>query len=286
MVHFSTGSTTELMSKYKPLLIFPNTSADLERLVGLINYINKTWTKSRPARLGTLAYESSTSRQAEDPKLFKYAKEKGIECLSFDYFPLTASDFSTELRRISEVKKADYVWIKGGSANVAAIIKDAARLGIKDKIKWVAAYAGVTDVVPKIAGKELAEGVMGEINYALPEEDLPGVKLAKRVSAKYRSEPVSFMYLGGFHLSIVGHEAIKRTLEKVGLKKLGGRAIAEEVWGLKNFDVGGISPPITMERGNCSLIPYMKIAKYQKDGKVVNVSDWIKVPWIVGRDQR
>ncbi|MBE9570406.1 MAG: hypothetical protein IMF11_07260, partial [Proteobacteria bacterium] len=70
VVHFTTGSTTELLCKYKPLLIFPNTSADLERLVGLINYIKKTWTKSRPARLGALAYESSTSRQAEDPRLF------------------------------------------------------------------------------------------------------------------------------------------------------------------------------------------------------------------------
>lgn len=284
VAHFSTGNVTQLMYKFKPLLAFANTSGDAERLIGLIEYINKTWKKDRPARVGTLAYEASTSRQAEDPRLFKSAKEKGVEFLPFDYFPFTTTDFSTELRRIHEVKKADYLWLRGGPAQVAAIMKDVVRLGLKDKMKYVDCYFGVDDVVTEIAGKEACAGMLGVITKPLPDEDLPGVKLAKRIRAKYRKGPASVMYLDGIHLATVAHEVTRRTLGKVGLKKLGGRAIAEQVWGLKDFDVGGLSPPVTMEQGNISLNRYVHIVKWQEDGKIVPVSDWMRAPWILGRD--
>lgn len=284
VAHFSTGNVTQLMYKFKPLLAFANTSGDAERLIGLIEYIRKTWKKDRPARFGTLAYEASTSRQGEDPRLFKLAKEKGVEFLPFDYYPFTVTDFSTELRRIHAVKKADYLWLRGGCAQVAAIMKDVLRLGLKDKMKYVSTYFGTDDVVTKIAGKEACAGMLGEIAVPLPDEDLPGVKLAKRIRAKYRKGSTPVMYLDGFHLAMVAHEVTKRALEKVGLKKLGGRAIAEQVWGLKDFNVGGLSPPITMQQGNISLKRYVHIVKWQEDGKIVTVSDWMMAPWILGRD--
>lgn len=84
---------------------------------------------------------------------------------------------------------------------------------------------------------------------------------------------------------MVAHEATKRALEKVGLKKLGGRAIADGVWSLKNFDVMGLTPPITMEQGNISLVRHCRMLQVNKEGRLVPISDWMPVPWILGRSK-
>lgn len=282
---FSTGNVTQLLYATKPLITFANTPGDAERLIGMIEFIKKDWKGDRPPRVATLAYEASTSRQGEDPRLFKMAKDKGVEFLPFDYFPFTATDFTTELKRIYEERKADYVWLRGQPAQVGVIMKNVARLGLKDKMKWIACYFGYGDVVAEIAGKETVAGMFAEGNFALDTDvNVPGVKFVKQIHSKYRTPKIELnFYLSGVHLSMVAHEATKRALEKVGLKKLGGRAIADGVWSLKNFDVMGLTPPITMQQGNISLVRYCRMAKVDKEGKLRAISNWMDVPWILGR---
>ena len=282
---FSTGNVTELLYKAKPLLSFANTPGDAERLIGMIEFIKKDWKGDRPPRVATLAYEASTSRQGEDPRLFKMAQEKGVEFLPFEYFPFTATDFTTELKRIYEEKKADYVWLRGQPAQVGVIMKNVARLGLKDKMKWIACYFGYGDVVKDIAGLETVVGMYAEGNFALETEvDNPGLKFVQKIHSKYRTPKIEMnFYLSGVHLAMVAHEATRRALEKVGLKKLGGRAIADQVWGLKNFDVMGLTPPITMEQGNIALVRSCRMSKVNEEGKLVPISDWMDVPWILGR---
>ena len=281
---FSCGNVTQLLYATKPLITFANTPGDAERLIGMIEFIKKDWKGNRPPRVGTLAYEASTSRQGEDPRLFKMAKEKGVEFLPFDYFPFTATDFTTELRRIYEERKADYVWLRGQPAQVGVIMKDVARLGLKDKMTWIACYFGYADVVAEIAGKDTVAGMYAEMSGSIESDDVPGVKFVKQLYSKYRTPKIEFnYYMGGLHLSICAHEATKRALEKVGLKKLGGRAIADGVWSMKNFDVMGITPPITMQQGNISLVRYCRMAQVDKEGKLRAIGGWMEVPWILGR---
>jgi hypothetical protein len=282
---FSTGNVTQLLYGTKPLITFANTPGDAERLIGMIEFIKKEWKGDRPPRVATLAYEASTSRQGEDPRLFKMAKEKGVEFLPFDYFPFTATDFTTELKRIHEERKADYVWLRGQPAQVGVIMKNVARLGLKDKMKWIACYFGYADVVRDIAGVDTVAGMYAEGNFAVDTEvNNPGVKFVRQLHSKYRTPKTDFnFYLSGIHLSMVAHEATKRALEKVGLKKLGGRAIADGVWSMKNFDVMGLTPPITMEQGNISLVRSCRMSQVNKEGRLVPISGWMPVPWILGR---
>lgn len=285
MAHFSNGNMTELLYKTKPALVFSNVPGDAERLIGTITYIKKIWRENRPPKVGTLAYEASTSRQGEDPRLFKMAQEKGVEFLPFDYFPFTATDFSTELRRIHEVKKADFVWLRGQPAQVGAIMKDAVRLGLKDKMQWIACYFGYNEIVPQIAGVDAVAGMIAELSQASDVEDLPGVKFSRQLYTKYKrgAESPFLSYIAGTHLGVVAHEATRRALEKVGMKKLGGRTIADAVWGLNNFDVGGITPPITMEQGNLALVRSVRIYQVDKQAKPRPISEWMPTPWILGR---
>jgi len=285
VAQFSTGNVTQLMYGHKPLLCFANTPGDVERLIGMIDFIKKDWKGDRPPRVGTLAYEASTSRQAEDQRLFKLAREKGVEFLPFDYFPFTATDFSTELRRLYEVKKADYVWLRGGAGQVGAIMKDVARLGLRDKMKYIACYFGYSEVTPLIAGKDVVAGMYLEGTLSTPSEaDLPGMKFARKLYDKNRKSDVSFMiYASGPHLAMIAHEATKRALERVGLKKLGGRAIADATWTLKDFDVGGLTPPITMQEGNISLVRYCRMFKIDKEGIPRPDGPWLGTPHVLGR---
>lgn len=283
IAQFIAGNITQLCYKVKPLLGFPGSAADIERLVGIMPYLKKTWKKDRPIRFGTLAYDSGTSRQAEDPRLIERAKEMGIEVLPFEYFPFTATDFGTYLQRLHSTKKADYVWLRASASQMGSILKDAMRLNLKDKMTFLASYISMDNRVAAIAGKEACAGIMAEIGFATPDEDVPGVNLLKRIRAKYRKGPLPSLYMHGAIPSMFGHEVTKRTLERVGLKKLGGRALAETAWTVKNFDTGGLVPPITMQKGNPTIARCVKMAKWQKDGKMVPVSDWMEVPWIVGR---
>jgi len=291
VAQFSTGNVTQLMYANKPLLNFANTPGDVERLVGMIEFIKKDWKGDRPPRVGTLAYEASTSRQGEDPRLFKIARENGVEFLPFDYFPFTATDFSTELRRIYEVKKADYLWLRGGAGQVGAIMKDVARLGLKDKMKYIACYFGYSEATPIIAGKEAVEGMYLEANFDIAwgagaGAEKPGVKFSKMLFDKNKRKvpATSFvMYISGTHLSMIAHEATKRALEKVGLAKLTGQDIADAVWTLNNFDTRGITRPTTMQPGNISLVRHGILYRIDKEGVPRPMGDWFDIPHILGR---
>ena len=285
VAHFSNGNITELLYKTKPALVFSNVPGDAERLIGMITHIKKVWRENRIPKVGTLAYEASTSRQGEDPRLFKMAQEKGVEFLPFDYFPFTATDFSAELRRIYEVKKADFVWLRGQPSQVGAIMKDVVRLGLKDKMTWVACYFGYNEIVSQIAGLDAVDGMFAELSQASDVEDLPGVKFSRQLYTKYKrgAECPFVSYIAGTHLAMVAHEATRRALEKVGIKKLGGRAIADAVWSMNNFDVGGITPPIIMEQGNIALVRSVRMYQVDKGGKLRPISEWMPVPWILGR---
>ena len=101
------------------------------------------------------------------------------------------------------MKKADYVWLRGGAGQVGAIMKDVARLGLRDKMKYIACYFGYSEVTPLIAGKDVVAGMYLEGTLSTPSEaDLPGMKFARKLYDKNRKSDVSFMiYASGPHLA-------------------------------------------------------------------------------------
>jgi len=286
LAHFTYGPTTKLLFDHKPQLITTGCTSDASRLHGVLDWIKADWKdKSRGPRFASLCYEATTSRQSEDATVFEYGKKKGIEILPWYYYSFVATDFGVELTRIIKEKKADYVWLRGGAAQVAAIMKDVVRLGYKDKAKWIITYFSLDPVVAQIAGNEIVEGVYGEnSDGGLPTDQGWGIDLAKKLHKKYRKKgELSQLYISGIHVAMLGHESVKRALQKVGdPKKLTGKGIVDEYYGIKDMDLGGIAPKTTITYPNPAMMSQIRMVQWQKDGAILPITDWIPVPWIFG----
>lgn len=286
VAQFTPSCVTPTLYEYKPLLSFYALYGDIDRLVGMFDYIKKDWKEARPPTLAVLAYEAATSRQSEAPLMFEFAEKAGVNLVPFDYYGFTVTDFSTELTRIYEKKKADYIFLRGGPSQTGNIMKDAVRLGLKDKMTWITSYFSMEPEVVGIAGAEACEGLLAESGGVLPiEADVPGVKLSKEINARYHNLRISAAVISGTGTGLLMHEVFKRALEKVGLENLSGSAIADEFWGLKNFDTMGIFPSVTMREGCVSTTPYIRMVRWRADGEIEPLTEFIECPWVVGNPE-
>jgi hypothetical protein len=286
LAHFTYGPTTKLLFDHKPQLIATGCTSGASRLSGVIDWVAADWKdKSRKPKFTAICYEATTSRQSEDPNVFKHGKEKGVEVLPWAYYSFVATDFGTELRRVIEENKADYVWLRGGAAQVAAIMKDVVRLGYKDKAKWIITYFSLDPVVAKLAGNDVMEGVYGVNSDAgVPTDKGWGIDLVKKLFKKYRKKgELSKLYISGVHVAMIAHESVKRALEKVGdPKKLTGKGIIDQYYTIKDFDLGGVAPKTTINYPNPAMMSKIRMVQWQKDGQILPVTDWIDVPWVFG----
>ncbi len=286
MAHFTYGPTTKLLFDHTPQLIATGCQSDASRLSGLLDWVASDWKdKNRKPRFTGLCYEATTSRQSEDPYVFKYGEDKGIELVPWTYYSFSATDYMTELKKIIEENKVDYVWLRGGAGQVAAIMKDVVRLGYKDKAKWIVTYFSLDPVVVKIAGIDVMEGVYGlNSDAGMPTDAGWGVDLAKKIFTKYRPKgEFSQLYMTGIHVAMIAHESVRRALEKVGEpNKLTGKEIIDQYYTIKDFDLGGIAPKATINYPNPAMMGQIRIVQWQKDGSIIPISDWIDGPWIFG----
>jgi hypothetical protein len=232
-----------------------------------------------------LAYEATTSRQSEDPTVFEYGKIKGVDVFPWTYYSFVATDFGTELRRIIEETKADYVWLRGGAAQVAAIMKDVVRLGYKDKAKWIITYFSLDPVVAKIAGRDVMAGVYGlNSDAGMPTDEGWGIDLARKLFKEYRKKgDISQLYISGIHVAMIAHESVKRALEKTGdPKKLTGKGIIDAYYTIKNLDLGGVAPETTITYPNPAMMSKIRMVQWKEDGSIIPITAWIDVPWVYG----
>lgn len=283
-----THTVTPVYYDYEPLLNFASPMADVDCFVGVMDWILDDFKEVRAPRVCVMAYEASTSRQSDHPLLYKIAEEKGIEWYPHVFYPFTATDYSTELRKVTEEYKADYVYLRSPPSNSASIIKDAVRLGVKADRKWIPCNFSCEPVMVDIVGREHIAGVYCWNGHAglIVEEDLPGIKFAKEIHDKYHpTVPWGNMYLYGVRMGVIAQTAIKMTLERVGLENLSGTEIAESTWLIKDLDFGGNGYPLTMERGNMGIDHYGRLTMWKEDGELYPVSDWIKVPWLIGNPE-
>lgn len=268
--------------------MFAAPSADLESYITLTKWFKENiWKEARQPRGAVLAVDTTSGRQSEHPLFFKMAKEQGWEWLPHVYFRFGCTDFSTELTKLVKDYKVDMVITKGTPADQVAMLKDATRLGFKDKVSWIIGSSMSTPYMVGVAGKEIMAGCYLHVGAAgLPGEDVPAVKKITELQRKYRGEEkLSGLYMEGVRFSQIADVAIRGTLQRVGLQGLGGREIANTLWGIKDLDLGGNGPNLTMQKGNLALCHHLRVAKWADDGSIVPASEWIELPWMTGNPE-
>lgn len=245
---------------------------------GWMNWVKENWTLDRAPRVGVIGVDSPMCRGVLGrPDLAAYAAKIGVEFLPLEWAAYTVTDTTIEVTRLAN-KGADWVYINHVSGGIVVVTKDWVRLGLKEKMRLCCVTYGFDESVLKLAPME---GVYGQQSNCAAAEDVPGVRLAKEIAAKYTpGREVGMYYIKGTRLGMVMCEGIRLALEKVGYENLTSEAINEGLHSIRDFDTGGIGPLLTIDPEYPVYCPYTKFYTVE-GGKIKPVSDWVECPAVI-----
>ncbi|MFH1479755.1 MAG: ABC transporter substrate-binding protein [Pseudomonadota bacterium] len=216
----------------------------------------------------------------------KYCEQQGwLKKIGEEIVPMGALNVTTQLTRLA-AKNPDFI-VTSVLSSMSVALKDAKKMGLLDKIQFVAAVYDTGRPYLKAAG-EAAEGVLGIFGCAFTNETtLPGISLMTKVFQKYHAPKTEiedeFSYIVGWLISDTTIEATKRAIKKVGYEKMTNKDVKAAIESIKDYDTGGITHPLTFgegsegRRGN----KYSRICKAEKGAWKV-ISPWYEVPFLKG----
>lgn len=216
----------------------------------------------------------------------KYCEQQGwFKKVGEEIVPMGALDVTTQLTRLA-AKKPDFI-VTSVLSTMSVALKNAKKMGLLDKIQFVAAIYDTGKPYLKAAG-ETSEGVLGVFGCALTDEtNLAGIKTMMSVFQKYHKPKTviedEFSYIVGWLISDTTIEATKRAIQKVGYEKMTNKDVKAAMEGLQNYDNGGITHPLSFGKGTEG----RRGNKYARICQVANgswkvISTWYKVPFLTG----
>jgi branched-chain amino acid transport system substrate-binding protein len=197
----------------------------------------------------------------------KWCKEKGIDLVDEEILPGVFQDATSQLLNTKQ-KGADYVYINVTTTGVSTVLKDAKKLGLSLKVG--SNPYGFGEGLASVA-KEQAEGVTGVMPDVPYGENVPGMKRIVDFHKKNHADDThDTMYVRGWTYVLVWGEALKRADKKNALTGEGVKAAMET---LENFDLGGLTNPVTYSPTDHR--PATKTPIYMvKGGKLVKVAEY------------
>ena len=197
----------------------------------------------------------------------RFCKENGIELVDEEIMPGTFQDATSQLLNMKQ-KGADYAYVNVTTTWLSVILKDAKKLGLTTK--FGSNPYGFSESLPAVA-KEAAEGVTGVVPHVPYGENVPGMKaMLDYHKANHPNDTHDALYVRGWTYVMVWSEALKRA-DKAG--KLTGPGVKAAAETLKDFDVGGLTSPLTYTSTDHR--PTTKTKVYVvKGGKLVFVKEY------------
>jgi len=242
-------------------------------------WILDNWKEDRPPKIVVIGPDTTAGPIAVEPAI-PYVERMGAEVLQPEYVSGYAPlDSSTQLMRI-ERNGADFVYILPIWTISSVVLKDAERLGLVGKVR----FGGMENTQsPKLieAAQSAADGYTAP-RFApyIGETDIEGIQMIRDLRSRYgRGVGFAGDDAHGFVTAVVGCEAIKRAVERVGYENLNGAAVKEALDSMKDWDVYGIKT-ITYSADDVRGWTGVRIYEIQS-GQIVPVSDWVEAPSIV-----
>lgn len=266
-----------LCMRARPLYTTAEETNYVDLTCGFAEWVKQNWKLKRAPVLGIITLDSAMARgYLTDPSLPAYLTKIGVDFAGLEFVPFGATDTTIELTRLG-AKDPDWIFIHHIASGAVIVLKDAARVGLREKAEFVICTYGFEESLLDLA-PEAVEGVYGEVGGAFGHEDLAGMRLVKEITTKYRpGAEAGYVRSKGIALGQCWVEGIRLALENVGYENLTGEAINEGLHSIANFDTGGIYPPLTIDPEYPVLCPYERVAMIEA-GKIKVVSEWVKMP--------
>jgi branched-chain amino acid transport system substrate-binding protein len=203
-----------------------------------------------------------------------YAQKIGVEVVADQVINWPTKDATVQLTNMKR-SDPDFAFITSTAMNGAVILKNAKALGLRTK--FVSNIRNFEESLITLSGGA-AEGTYGVDPFAPYGEDVPGMKKVVECNEKWHAgEPGTNVYVEGWVNVLVIAEAM-RMADKAG--KLTPAGIRDALEQFKNFETGGLAPPLTFTKTDHRASMAAKIYEI-KGNKMVDVAGWIELP----RDQ-
>lgn len=254
---------------------FATGNADL--FVGALTWIKQNWKENRPPKVTIMGWDNALGRSTLMAK--KYWEDMGIQIVTQDFLPVFATDWSIPLLKARDAK-ADFIFVSTSHPASEFVLRDAERTGIRGKIPVIMNGISVQMESSIEAAGPLTEDIYWIIPWNLSPE-LPGIKEIMEAYQKVLGKDlvITTELIHEWGPLIIGSEAIKRAIKNVGVEKVTGAEVKKALDSFKDFDTGGITPPITYgpdnRRGGSAVWAYQV-----KNGRRTLISKQISVPFV------
>lgn len=200
-------------------------------------------------------------------------KKMGLNLVAEEVSQVGGVDISTQVLDM-KAKKADYCIFQGYVSNpIAAVIKQSKDYGLNAKFMgtfWSTEKQLLNELGP------LADEYIGLSAYSFyyMEENPMVKKIMEWTKKKYpKVEYRSQSYMQNYMTTLLFVESFKRADKMTG--GITGDNLVKAMQSIKNFDVGGLMPPVTIKNNS---IPVGRI--YRGNSKTMRfdpISDWIRM---------
>lgn len=197
----------------------------------------------------------------------RFAKEIGVDVVDEEILPGLVQDATSQLLNMKQ-KGADYAYTQCTTPPFSVVLRDAKKLGLTTK--WGTNVWGIGELIMAVA-KDAAEGIVGALPNPPFGTDVPGMaKLVEWHQKNHPNDTHDTNYVRGWSYVLTWSEALKRA-DKAG--QLNGPGIKAALETLKDFDLGGLSAPVTYTKDDHRSTT--NVSLYQvKGGKLVKVKDY------------
>ncbi len=232
-----------------------------------LRWVKEDWKdKSRNPRVaffyGDNAYGKSPMEAGR-----RFAKEIGVDLVAEEVLPGIVQDATSQILDMKQ-RGADYGFTQVTTPNFSAVLRDARKLGLTTKFGtnlW-----GMGELLIAVA-KDAANGVVGIVPHPPFGENVPG--MAKIVAFHQKNHPNDAHdtnYVRAWSYVMVWSEALRRA-DKAG--KLDGEGIRAALETMRDFDLGGLAPPVTYTSSDHR--PTTRAPIYQvQGGKLVKLKEF------------
>ena len=238
-----------------------------DQLRAWLKWVKEDWKdKSRSPKVAFF-YGDNAYGKAPIEAGRRYSKEIGVDLVDEEIVPGAFQDATSQLLNMKS-KGADYAYINVTTTGVSVILRDAKKLGLTTK--FGSNPYGFSESLPAVAGAA-AEGATGVMPHVPFGENVPGMKrLVEFHKANHPNDTHDALYVRGWTYVLVWSEALKRA-DKSG--KLSGEGVKAALETLKDFDLGGLTSPVTYTSKDHR--PATKTPIYQvKGGKLVKIAEY------------